>query len=198
MTSPSSQTPSPNSMKLALEYGPLILFFVVNSFYGIYYGTAVLVAATVVSLAYSWMTTRTIPKILAFGCAAVVLFGALTLIFQDETFIKIKPTVVSLMIASGLILGQVIGRNPLKAILGDQMQMHLPERAWRQLTWLWVAMFGAIAVSNEIAWRSLSTDGWVTFKVFGLTGISLVFGVMIAVFLSRHQSDGGDGSDASN
>ena len=121
----------------------------------------------------------------------MVFFGALTLIFQDETFIKVKPTVVSLIIASGLIFGQVIGRNPLKAILGDQMQLQLPDHAWRQLTWLWVAMFGAIALANEIAWRSLSTDGWVTFKVFGLTGISLVFGVAIAVFLSRHQTDEG-------
>ena len=189
MTEPSSPQPSNHSMKMVLEYGPLILFFVVNSFYGIYYGTAVLVAATVVSLAYSWVTTRTIPKILAFGCAAVVLFGALTLIFQDETFIKIKPTAVSLIIAAGLIFGQVIGRNPLKAILGDQMQMQLPEQAWRQLTWLWVLMFASIALANEIAWRHLSTDGWVTFKVFGLTGISLVFGVVIAIFLSRHQSD---------
>lgn len=99
----SSSSNSNNTMKMALEYGPLILFFVVNSFYGIYYGTAVLVLATVVSLAYSWVKTRTIPKFLAFGCAAVVLFGALTLIFQDETFIKIKPTVVSLIIAAGLI-----------------------------------------------------------------------------------------------
>jgi len=190
MTGSSSPQKS-NNMKLALEYGPLILFFAVNSFYGIYYGTAVLVLATVVSLAYSWVKTRTIPKILAFVCAAVVFFGALTLIFQDETFIKIKPTVVSLIIAAGLIFGQVIGRNPLKAILGDQMQLQLPDHAWRQLTWLWVAMFGSIALANEIAWRSLSTDAWVTFKVFGLTGISLVFGVGIAVFLSRHQTDAG-------
>ena len=190
MTGSSSPQKS-NNMKLALEYGPLILFFAVNSFYGIYYGTAVLVLATVVSLAYSWVKTRTIPKILAFGCAAVVFFGALTLIFQDETFIKIKPTVVSLIIAAGLIFGQVIGRNPLKAILGDQMQLQLPDHAWRQLTWLWVAMFASIALANEIAWRSLSTDAWVTFKVFGLTGISLVFGVGIAVFLSRHQTDAG-------
>jgi len=187
MTS-SDQPSSSHGLKMAIEYGPLILFFVVNSFYGIYTGTAVLVAATVLSLSISWVKTRTIPKILAFGCAAVVFFGALTLIFQDETFIKIKPTVVSLIIAAGLILGMMIGRNPLKAILGDQMQMHLPEAAWRRLTWLWVVMFVTIALANEIAWRVLSTDGWVTFKVFGLTGISLVFGVAIAVFLSRHQS----------
>lgn len=176
-----------HGMKAALEYGPLVLFFVVNSFYGIYHGTAVLVVATVISLSISWVKTRTIPKILAFGCAAVVFFGALTLIFQDETFIKVKPTVVSLFIAAGLFLGQIIGRNPLKAILGDQMKMVLPDHAWRQLTWLWVMMFVSIAVANEIAWRMLSTDGWVTFKVFGLTGISIGFGVAIAIFLSKYQ-----------
>jgi intracellular septation protein len=193
MTSPEKQS-SPNGLKMALEYGPLILFFVVNSFYGIYYGTAVLVVATVITLSISWVKTRTIPKILAFGCAAVVFFGALTLIFQDETFIKIKPTVVSLLIAAGLALGQMIGRNPLKAILGDQMQLQLPDAAWRRLTGLWVLMFVTIALANEIAWRILSTDGWVTFKVFGLTGISLGFGVLIAVYLSRHQKPS-DSSD---
>jgi|TARA_X000000950_G_scaffold87679_1_gene110458 intracellular septation protein len=180
---------SPSTKKMLIEYGPLVLFFVVNSFYGIYIGTAVLVLTTLMAVGYSWVSTRKIPVILAFGCGAVVLFGALTLIFADETFIKIKPTVVSLMIAAGLLIGLVLRRNPLKALLGETMSMELPDRAWFNLTLIWVAMFATIAAANEWAWRNLSTDGWVSFKVFGLTGISLGFGVVIAIYLSQQASD---------
>jgi intracellular septation protein len=180
---------SPSTKKMLIEYGPLVLFFVVNSFYGIYIGTAVLVLTTLMAVGYSWVSTRKIPVILAFGCGAVVLFGALTLIFADETFIKIKPTVVSLMIAAGLLIGLVLRRNPLKALLGETMSMELPDRAWFNLTLIWVAMFATIAAANEWAWRNLSTDGWVSFKVFGLTGISLCFGVVIAIYLSQQASD---------
>ncbi len=180
---------SPSTKKMLIEYGPLVLFFVINSFYGIYIGTAVLVLTTLMAVGYSWVLTRKIPVILAFGCGAVVLFGALTLIFADETFIKIKPTVVSLMIAAGLMIGLVLRRNPLKALLGETMSMELPDRAWFNLTLIWVAMFATIAAANEWAWRNLSTDGWVSFKVFGLTGISLGFGVVIAIYLSQQASD---------
>ena len=179
------QAPKKGGSKLLLEYSPLILFFVVNAKFGIYWGTGVLVIATVIALTISWMRDRHIPKLLAFGCATVVLFGALTLIFEDDTFIKVKPTVVSLIFAGGLLLGQLMGRSPLKAIMGKTMAFDLPDRAWRTLTMLWITMFATIALSNEIAWRNLSTDQWVTFKVFGLTGISLAFGLIIAIYLSR-------------
>lgn len=192
MTQPSPQPKPPSQLKLLVEYGPLILFFVVNSFYGIYIGTAVLVLATLAALAFSWVNERRIPVILAFGCAAVVFFGALTLIFEDETFIKLKPTVVSLLIAAGLVAGLVMGRNPLKSLLGQTMAMELSDAAWTRLTQIWIAMFTTIALANEWAWRSLSTDGWVSFKVFGLTGISLGFGVVIAVFLARQTTDQGN------
>jgi intracellular septation protein len=173
-----------------LEYGPLILFFLVNIKFGIYWGTAALVISTVVVLAVLWVRDRYIPKLLAFGCAAVVFFGALTLIFNDDTFIKIKPTVVSLIIAAGFLGGHFMGRSPVKAIMGNTAAFNLPDRVWRRLTLLWVGMFVTIAVANEIAWRTLSTDDWVTFKVFGLTGITLVFAVGIGVFINKHASSG--------
>ncbi|XDZ65057.1 inner membrane-spanning protein YciB [Alphaproteobacteria bacterium LSUCC0684] len=189
MTDTSSST---SKSRLLVEYGPLVLFFLVNAKFGIFYGTAALVAATVLALGYSWATTRRIPKILAFGCAAVVLFGALTLIFEDDTFIKIKPTVVSAAIAAVLLGGLLLGRNPLKAVMGEATGMSMNQKAWRTLTWIWIIMFSTMALANEWAWRNLSTDGWVNFKVFGLTGISLGFAVVMAVFLARH---GGDAAD---
>jgi intracellular septation protein len=188
----SSPAPKKDGSRLLLEFGPLILFFVVNAKFGIYWGTAALVLSTVIALIVFWVRDRYIPKLLAFGCAGVVLFGALTLAFNDDTFIKIKPTVVSLIFVAGLLVGHFMGRNPLKAIMGGAMALNLPDRAWRKLTLIWVVMFSTIAAANEIAWRSLSTDGWVTFKVFGLTGISLFFGVVIAVFLNRYTSSGSD------
>lgn len=179
-------------VKIAVEYGPLVLFFIINARFGIMYGTAVLVAATVLALGYSWVVSRNIPKIPAFGCAAVVFFGALTLFFNDETFIKIKPTVVSLMIAAAIAGGVLLGRNPLKALMGENMAVSMTDRAWRQLSLIWIFMFVTIAAANEWAWRNLSTDGWVSFKVFGLTGVSLFFGVIIAVFISRQHRDEGE------
>ena len=86
----------------------------------------------------------------------------------------------------------VLGRNPLKALMGETMSMSMSDRDWRQLTAIWIVMFATIAVANEWAWRNLSTDGWVSFKVFGLTGVSLFFGVIIAVFVSRKQQDDGE------
>jgi len=188
-----SRSTSTSTSRLLVEYGPLVLFFLVNAKFGIFYGTAALVAATVLALGYSWATTRQIPKILAFGCAAVVFFGALTLIFEDDTFIKIKPTVVSAAITILLFGGMLLGRNPLKAVMGEAMGMSLNPKAWTKLTWIWIVMFSTMALANEWAWRNLSTDGWVNFKVFGLTGISLGFAVVMAVFLSRHGNDAADG-----
>lgn len=170
-----------------LEFGPLLLFFVTNYFAGIIYGTAVLVIATVVALIVSWQLDKKVPMVLAFGCAAVVLFGGLTIVFEDEFFIKIKPTVISALFAIGLGLGQLLGRNPLKAMLGGQMQMQ--DEGWKRMNLIWMAMFASTAIANELAWRNLSTDAWVNFKVFGLTGLSLVFAVLTVPVLQKYQID---------
>ena len=170
-----------------LEYGPLLLFFITNYFKGIMWGTAVLVLATALALAYSWVKYRKIPMMALVGGVAVALFGGLTLYFNDEFFIKIKPTVISLLFALVLVVGQLTGRNMLKMLLGGQMNM--AEEGWYRLGWLWSAMFVTSAIANEIAWRSLSTDGWVAFKAFGLTGISLLFAVASIPVFTRYSED---------
>lgn len=170
--------------KGALEYGPLILFFITNYTAGIIWGTAVLVISTIVALVLSWVLYRNIPKMAFFGAIAVTFFGGLTLYFDNELFIKIKPTVISLIIAVILTGGQLISRNPLKALLGSKL--HLSPAGWVQVTWIWIAMFCVVAIANEIAWRHLTTDGWVTFKVFGLTGISLIFAMISVPIINRH------------
>lgn len=170
-----------------LEFGPLVLFFLTNYTAGIFYGTAVLVAATIIALGVSWHLDKRIPLVPALGCVAVVFFGTLTLVTEDEFFIKIKPTVISSLFAVGLAAGLLVGRNPLKAMLGAQMKM--ADEGWYKLTYIWMAMFASTAVANEIAWRTLSTDAWVNFKVFGLTGLSLVFAIASVPILNKYQKE---------
>ncbi len=154
------------------EYGPLVLFFLSNLAFGIMPATGVLVAATVVAVAFAMWRERRVPWLPVIGAVMVSVFGGLTLAFDDAFFLKIKPTVASLLSAAALARGLLLGRNLLKVLLGSMLD--LDERGWRNLTFYWIGLFVVLAVANELAWRTLSTDGWVTFKAFGLTGIAIV------------------------
>ena len=174
--------------KQILELGPLILFFIGNYFFGILWGTGILVIATVISISISWLVDKKIPMMASFGCAAVVFFGLLTLIFDRDAalqtnseigvflFIKIKPTVVSLIIGVGLIIADCLGYNPLKSIMSSGIK--LSSKGWKSLTRLWILMFVSMALANEIAWRNLTTDDWVSFKAFGIPVLSIIFAVL--------------------
>ena len=174
--------------KQILELGPLILFFIGNYFLGILWGTGILVVATVISISISWLLDKKIPMMASFGCAAVVFFGLLTLIFDRDAalqtnseigvflFIKIKPTVVSLIIGVGLISANFLGYNPLKSIMSSGIK--LSPKGWQSLTRLWILMFVSMALANEIAWRNLTTDDWVSFKAFGIPVLSIIFAVL--------------------
>ena len=173
--------------KQILELGPLVLFFIGNYFFGILWGTGILVFATLISISVSWFIDKKIPLMASFGCAAVVFFGVLTLIFDRDValqtgsevgiflFIKIKPTVVSLLIGLGLIATDLLGYNPLKSIMSSGLI--LSPKGWKNLTRLWVIMFFSMALANELAWRNLTTDDWVSFKAFGIPILSIVFAV---------------------
>ena len=172
--------------KLLLDLGPLVVFFAVN------YMTAdfmlavkVLVGTTVVTLAVGWMLERRVSMMALVGCIAVAFFGGLSVYFDNDLFIKIKPTVLTCLLAAVIAGGRLIGHNPLGAIMGTQLRMS--DTGWRAISWLWVAMFLTTALANEIAWRTMSTDDWVTFKVFGITAISLVFTVISVPIMTRHQ-----------
>ena len=184
-TQDNSQPPS-NGRRTLLDFGPLLLFFGANYLYqDLMFSVKILVVATVISLGLSWAYERRIPMMAAFGCGALEFFAGLTLYFDNELFIKVKPTVLTLIFAAAIAGGRFIGRNPLAALMGSQLR--LDYAGWRKLSWLWVAMFVCSAIANEIAWRNLSTDAWVTFKVFGLTGISLIFVVLTLPVIQKHQ-----------
>ena len=178
--------PKGQGRKLLLDLGPLVVFFATNYITGDFMlAVGLLVAATVVALAAGWMLERRISMMALFGCVAVAFFGGLSLYFDNELFIKIKPTVLTVLLAAVIAGGRLLGRNPLGLLMGTQLRMR--DAGWRALSWLWVAMFLTTALANEIAWRSLGTDDWVTFKVFGITAISLLFAVLSVPVMTKHQ-----------
>ena len=185
-----SAAPAENSerpgRRLLLDLGPLVLFFGTNYVTRDFMlSIKVLICATIIALIIGWLTERRISLMAAVGCIAVAFFGGLSVYFDNEIFIKVKPTILTGLLAFLIAGGRLIGRNPLRAIMGSQI--NLTETGWRQMSWLWVAMFTITAIANEVAWRALSTDDWVTFKAFGITGISLIFMVASFPVLSKQQ-----------
>lgn len=181
--------------RLALEIGPLVAFFAGNWFGGIFMGTAVFMAATAVSLALTWAMSRRIAMVPLASAVFVAAFGGLTLWLHSDIFIKVKVTLINALFGAILLGGLAFGRSCLKLVLGEAV--NLPEHAWRTLTLRWGIFFFAMAALNEVVWRSVSTDMWVNFKVFGLLPITLAFALANAPFMSRHMigDEGGSGGN---
>ncbi|WP_404426776.1 septation protein A [Thalassospira australica] len=171
--------------KLALEMGPLILFFAVNATTNLMTATAVFVTATVVSLAVSYVIARTIPVMPLIGGVFVIVFGGLTLYLDNDLFIKIKPTIVNMLFASILFGGLMAGKLFLKLVLESAFKA--TDEGWRILTWRWSIFFIVLAVVNEIVWRNFSTDTWVAFKVWGIMPLTMLFGMAQVPILMKHQ-----------
>lgn len=191
-TSDSAKTPtdapvsdSPPWTRLALEAGPLLVFFITNRFFDIFIGTSVFVVATVVSLVLSRKLERRWPLMPLISCVFVVIFGALTVVMGDDLFIKLKPTVVNLLFASILLGGLGAGRLFLPLLMAGLF--NLTDHGWRVLTLRWGLFFIFLAILNEVIWRNFSTDFWVGFKLWGMMPIALVFGALQMPLLLKHQ-----------
>jgi len=180
-----SERPPLNPMlKLALDLGPLVLFFVANARFGIFAATAAFMAAVLAALLVSYAMTRRLPVMPVVTAIVVVVFGGLTLILHDATFIKVKPTIIYGLFGA-VLMGGLFFNKPLLGALFDSL-FHLSEEGWRKLTLRWAIFFFALAVLNEIVWRNASTDAWVTFKVFGVVPLTLVFGALQVPLLKRY------------
>ena len=173
-------------VKLLLELGPLALFFAVYSKLGIFAATGVLMAGVLVTLGVSYVMLRRIPVMPLVTAVIVVIFGSLTLFFHDETLIKIKPTALYLLFAAALFAGLALKRPILKILFDGAL--HVTEEGWRILTWRWAFFFIALAVLNEIVWRTQTTDLWVKFKTFGFMPLTLLFAVAQAPLIMRTET----------
>lgn len=180
-------------VKFALELGPLALFFISYSRLGIFAATGVLMASVVVTLAVSYAMLRRIPVMPLVTAAIVLIFGSLTLVLHDETLIKIKPTALYLLFGAALFVGLWL-KKPLLKILFDGA-LHVTEEGWRKLTWRWAFFFLALAILNEIVWRTQSTDLWVKFKTFGFLPLTLMFAVAQAPLIMRYETKEEDTAD---
>ncbi|WP_421725952.1 septation protein A [Bauldia sp.] len=186
-------------LKLSLELGPLVVFFLSNS-YGnrlaerfslldglggpIFIATALFIVATLISLVVSLAVTRRVPIMPLVTAIFVVAFGGLTLWLQDETFIKMKPTIVNTLFGLILLGGLAFGR-PLLGYVFDSA-FKLTDEGWTKLTYRWGLFFFFLAIANEVVWRTVSTDMWVNFKTFGIMPITFVFALFQLPLLTRY------------
>jgi intracellular septation protein len=171
-------------LKLALDLGPLALFFFANTRYGIFVATATFMVAVLAALAVSFVMTRQLPIMPVVTAIIVVVFGGLTLILHDATFIKVKPTIIYALFGA-ILIGGLVFNKPLLGIVFDSM-FDLTDEGWRKLTLRWAFFFLVLAVLNEIVWRNTSTNVWVDFKVFGVTPLTLIFGALQVPLLKRY------------
>lgn len=173
--------------KLATELGPLIVFFVANAKFNLFVATGAFMVAIVAAMIASYVVVRHVPLMAIVTAVIVLVFGTLTLVLHDETFIKVKPTMVYGLFAAILGGGLLFGRSFI-AILFDQM-FNLTPKGWRILTARWALFFLAMAVLNEIIWRTQSTDFWVNFKVFGAVPITMVFAIAQMPLMKRYHQE---------
>jgi intracellular septation protein len=177
-------TPHP-LFKLATELGPLLVFFIANAKFHLFVATGVFMVAVVVAMIASYVVTRHVPIMALVTGVIVLVFGTLTLVLHDETFIKVKPTIIYSLFAAVLGGGLLFGRSFI-AVMFDQM-FNLTPQGWRSLTLRWALFFVALAILNEAVWRTQTTDFWVNFKVFGVTPLTMLFAFTQMPLIKRHQ-----------
>ena len=189
-------------LKLVLELGPLVVFFFANSrgewlasqfpvlaeMGGpIFIATGLFMAATAIALTASWILTRTLPMMPLISGVVVFVFGALTLYLQNDTFIKMKPTIVNTMFGAILLGGLFFGKSLLGYVFNAAFK--LTDEGWRQLTIRWGVFFLFLAVLNEVVWRNFSTDFWVAFKVWGTMPITILFTLLQMPLIMKHSAE---------
>src|SRR6201995_932669 len=170
--------------KLATEVGPLAVFFIANAKFGLFVATGAFMVAIVVAMIASYVVTRHVPLMAMVTAIIVLVFGTLTLVLHDETFIKVKPTIIYSLFALVLGGGLLLGRSFI-AVMFDQM-FNLTPQGWRILTLRWALFFAGMAVLNEVIWRTQSTDFWVSFKAFGVTLLTMGFAVAQMPLIKRY------------
>ena len=172
-------------MKLLFEFLPIIFFFLTYKFYDIYAATLVAIVSTFAQVGVIWWRTKTLAKMQLATLAIIVVFGGLTLILHDETFIKWKPTVVNWLFCTVFLFTQFFGaRTAIEHMLGSAVT--LPAKIWRRLNLCWALFFFALGCANLYVMTYFDSDTWVNFKLFGMLGLTVLFIVLQTLYLARH------------
>ncbi|MDA0662110.1 MAG: septation protein A [Proteobacteria bacterium] len=183
----SERTPDKAWVKPLSDYGPIVVFFAAYMGWDLLVATAALMAATAIALAVSLAVNKRVPLMPLITAGVVGVFGGLTLALNDDTFIKLKPTIVQALIGAVLLGGLLFDKALLKPVMGSAWPMD--DAGWRKLTRNFGLFFLVMAVANEIVWRTQTTDFWVTFKVFGIMALTFAFSMTQIPILNRHRVD---------
>ncbi|MEI5668785.1 septation protein A [Bosea sp. CCNWLW174] len=193
--SPNAAKPINPLVKLALEFGPLAIFFFVNSYGDRWFGvaedrrifvaTGVFIAASLIALALSKLVMNHLPRMAIVNAVVVTVFGGLTLALDDAFFIKVKPTIVNTLFGCILLGGLYFGRSLLALVLDSVLQ--LDEEGWRKLTLRWGLFFFVLAALNEVVWRTQTQDFWVAFKVWGVMPLTMIFALAQTPLILKHE-----------
>ena len=172
-------------MKLLFELFPVLLFFVAYKIYGIYVATAVMIITSLLQALYLWRRDGAIPTMHWVTLGLVVFFGGLTLVLQDPTFVKIKPTIVNWLFASAFIIAPFIGGKTLPQRMMEA-NVELPESKWKSLNVAWILFFIVLGGLNVAVAFNFSENAWVNFKLYGLMGLTFLFALAQGFYIARH------------
>ena len=159
--------------KLLIDIGPLAVFFVFYTRSDLKTAIFPFIIATIIAVLFSYIIEKKIPIMPTVGAVIILIFGGLTIYFDNETFFKMKPTIINLLFAGILYGGIILNKPLLRYLLGAALK--LKDKGWDILTKRWIGFFIALAILNEIIWRTQTTDIWVSFKVFGILPITFIF-----------------------
>ena len=171
--------------KLLIDIGPLAVFFIFYSRSDLKSAIIPFMIATIIAVLFSYIMEKKIPIMPTVGAFIILIFGGLTIYFDNEVFFKMKPTIINLLFALILYGGMIVKKPLLKFLLGAAIK--LEDEGWKILTQRWISFFIALAILNEIVWRTQSTDIWVNFKVFGILPITFIFKMTQFSLIKKYQ-----------
>ncbi len=178
-----------HKLKLFLDVAPLAVFFIAYRFFGVFAATGAIIASTMISLAITYAYEKKISPMPLVSGVIIAVFGAMTLYLHDETFIKMKPTMVNMVFAGILLGGALCKQSLIKLVM--ESAIALDDAGWRKLSIRWGFFFLFLAGLNEFIWRNFSTDFWVNFKVFGMLTLTILFTLAQMPLIKKHMKDGG-------